>query len=100
MTSINKRGFIPASPDRPVGTVSPDRIPIYDRKGNICGNVGPKATAATVSRFHNQPDAVLGTKDGRRAWVLPELPAPVNDEENAVVDAIVKQTVAQKAKRR
>jgi hypothetical protein len=53
-----------------LGTVAnPNRIPIISRNGNIVGNVGRKATTATVSRFLGHSAARLGTFKGRTSWI-------------------------------
>lgn len=57
---------------RKVGEVRPGRIPIYDRKGNLRGNVGKQATSATVARFVGEYGAKLTKKDGRNSWSFPK----------------------------
>jgi hypothetical protein len=61
---------------RKPGTVREGRIPIYDHRGVMKGNVGPHATSVTVSRFLGRSGATLGRKDGRRAWIGPSAPKP------------------------
>ena len=58
------------------GTLHPHHIAIFDHKGRMRGHVGPKATAATVSRFIGQHGAKLGKKDGKTAWIGPVPPPP------------------------
>jgi hypothetical protein len=56
------------------GKVGVGKIAVYDGKGRMRGQVGPKATAATVSRFHGQLGSKLGTgPDGKPAWLAPTL---------------------------
>jgi hypothetical protein len=62
----------PKPQDKP-GTIGAGKLGTYDAKGRLRGQVGPKATAATVSRFIGQHGAKLGTKDGRPAWLAPTL---------------------------
>lgn len=57
------------------GNVGDGKIAVYDGRGRMRGQVGPKATAATVSRFHGQLGSTLGTKDGKPAWIAPTLGA-------------------------
>jgi hypothetical protein len=54
---------------RKPGTVAPNRIPIISRTGDVVGNVGGKATQATVARFLGHHGARLGTFKGRRSWI-------------------------------
>lgn len=54
---------------RKPGTVAPNRIPIISRAGDVVGNVGGKATQATVARFLGHHGARLGTYKGRRSWI-------------------------------
>jgi hypothetical protein len=61
---------------RKPGTVRSGRIPIYDDKGQMRGNVGPHATGITVARFLGKPGATLDKKDGRLAWIGPSAPQP------------------------
>jgi len=63
------------SGDKP-GLLHEHHIPIFDHAGNHRGHVGPKATAATVSRFIHQHGAKLGKKDGKTAWIGPKPPPP------------------------
>jgi len=65
---------------RKPGTVREGRIPIYNHKGHVVGNVGPNATDATVSRFLGRGGATLGKKDGRVAWIGPSAPIPRRPE--------------------
>lgn len=51
------------------GTVPANRIPVIDRHGHIRGNVTTKATAATASRFTNNPNMKLTDHNGRQCWV-------------------------------
>jgi hypothetical protein len=57
------------SKPRKPGTVPDGKFGVYDRNENLRGHVGPKATAATASRFTNNPNMKLGKKDGRAAWL-------------------------------
>lgn len=52
-----------------VGEVREGRIPIIDKSGNVRGNVGPRATTATVSRFLGHSNARLGNYAGRKSWI-------------------------------
>lgn len=53
-----------------LGTVAnPNRIPIISRSGDVVGNVGHKATQATVARFLGHHGARLGTFKGRMSWI-------------------------------
>ena len=52
-----------------VGEVREGRIPIIDKSGNVRGNVGPRATQATVARFLGHSNARLAPFKGRRSWV-------------------------------
>jgi hypothetical protein len=62
----------PKPEDKP-GTIGKGRLGVYDGNGNIRGQVGPKATAATASRFTGQHDAKLGKgPDGKPAWLAPK----------------------------
>ena len=57
------------------GQVPPGRIPVLDRKGQLRGHVGPRATSVTASRFTGQPGAVLtkGKSKGERdSWSFPK----------------------------
>jgi len=66
----NTRDIAPAPPKaKPVkpGTLDPHHIGIFDHAGNMRGHVGPKATAATVSRFVGH-GATLQTINGRQCW--------------------------------
>jgi hypothetical protein len=56
---------------RKVGEVPPGRIGVYDASGNLRGHVGPRATSVTATRFTEQHGAVLGKKNGRKAWLTP-----------------------------
>lgn len=72
----NRDSVPPAPPPKPEakpGTIKPGRLGVYDSKGRLRGQVGPKATAATASRFHKQLGSKLGTVDGRPAWIAPTL---------------------------
>lgn len=51
------------------GTVPDDRIPIFDHKGRMRGQVGKLATSVTVSRFTGTTDNKLGRKNNRPAWI-------------------------------
>jgi len=68
------------SKERKPGTVRDGRIPIYDNKGVLRGNVGPSATSVAVSRFLGRGGATLGKKDGRVAWIGPSAPIPRRPE--------------------
>jgi hypothetical protein len=58
---------------RKPGTVPPGRIAVLDRKGNLRGHVGPKATSVTASRFTGQPGAKLTKNKGERdSWSFPK----------------------------
>lgn len=52
-----------------VGEVKEGRIPIIGKDGTTRGNVGPRATQATVARFLGHSNARLGTFKGRRSWI-------------------------------
>lgn len=52
-----------------VGQVPEGRIPIIAKDGTTRGNVGPKATTATVARFLGHANARLGQHGGRKAWI-------------------------------
>lgn len=52
-----------------VGEVREGRIPIIDKAGNVRGNVGPRATTATVARFLGHSNARLAPYKGRQSWV-------------------------------
>jgi hypothetical protein len=56
---------------RKIGEVPKNRIGVYDQHGHLRGHVGPKATSATAARFTEMHGAVLGEKDGRKAWLTP-----------------------------
>jgi hypothetical protein len=78
-TKFRKTGYdiLPVAPkpdpqDNP-GAIPSGKVPVYDGKGRHRGTVGPKATAATASRFNHQLGSKLGTKDGRPAWIGPTL---------------------------
>jgi hypothetical protein len=62
--------------ERKVGEVKEGRIPVYDSKGNLRGNLGPAATSIGAARFTKELGAKLDTKDGRQAWVTPPKPKP------------------------
>jgi hypothetical protein len=68
---------------RKVGEVAPNHIPVIDRHGFVRGYVHGKATAATASRFTNNPAMKLGKHEGRQAWIEQDagastpLPRPV-----------------------
>ena len=51
------------------GTVAPNRIPIVSKSGDVVGNVGPRATTATVARFLGHHNARLTQHRGRTSWV-------------------------------
>jgi len=53
------------------GEAPPNRVPIFDGRGNMRGHVGKTATSATVARFIGQHGAKLGKKNGRTAWIGP-----------------------------
>jgi hypothetical protein len=57
---------------RKPGEVRATRIPIYDRKGQQRGHVGPHATGATVARFTGELGAKLGKVKGRDSWSYPK----------------------------
>ena len=69
---------------RKIGEVAPGRIPVLDRAGNVRGNVGPKATAATTARFLGHHGAKLTKKKGRTVWQSP------NEKYNAQISAATK----------
>jgi hypothetical protein len=50
------------------GQIPDGKFGVYDGKGNLRGQVGPKATQATAARF-GANKAELKQKDGRLAWV-------------------------------
>jgi hypothetical protein len=70
-----------AKPEDKPGTIQPGRLAVFDAgplgdgKGRRHrGTVGPKATAATASRFNKQHGSKLGTgPDGKQAWLGPTL---------------------------
>jgi hypothetical protein len=72
---------------RKVGSVAPNKIPIFDHRGNLRGAVGHKATSVTVSRFTGTPGAKLGRKGNRQAWLgaapLADAGAPAQQPETA-----------------
>lgn len=72
------------SKKRKTGEVPPNKIGVYDASGNLRGHVGPKATSVTATRFTEQHGAVLGEKDGRKAWLTP------NQKYNAEISAATK----------
>ncbi len=81
---MSKRTKFRTGPDAPErrapkqttpGNVGEGKIAVYDGRGRMRGQVGPKATAATVSRFHGQLGSKLGTKNGAPAWIAPTLGA-------------------------
>jgi hypothetical protein len=57
---------------RKVGEVPPGKIPVFDPQGRLRGHVGPKATAASVARFHGYGGSQLTKKDGRDSWSFPK----------------------------
>jgi hypothetical protein len=69
-----------AMKERKPGTVREGRIPIFDDKGHMKGNVGPHATDVTVSRFLGRSGATLEKKNGRLAWIGPSAPIPHRPE--------------------
>jgi len=62
----------PKAEEKP-GQIGKGKLGTYDARGRLRGQVGPKATAATVSRFIGEHGAKLGTKNGRPAWLSPTL---------------------------
>ena len=59
----------PVTPKRVTpGGAPANRIPIVDHKGRARGHVGPKATAATVSRFFDGHGSALAQHNGRTVW--------------------------------
>lgn len=52
-----------------IGEVPAHRIPIVSKSGDVVGNVGPRATQATVARFLGHHGARLTNHSGRKAWV-------------------------------
>jgi hypothetical protein len=67
-----------------VGEVPEGRHGVYDANGHLRGHVGPHATSATATRFTEQRGAVLGEKDGRKAWLTP------NQKYNAAISEATK----------
>ena len=61
--------------DRKPGTIPEGRIGVYDRKRQLRGVVGPKATSVTAARFTGELGAKLTKVDGRPAWTLPQVSA-------------------------
>lgn len=53
---------------RKPGAVPPGKIAVFDRKGQLRGHVGPRATSATAARFTKQLGAKLMTKNGQTCW--------------------------------
>ena len=72
----------PKKPEADPGTLPDNRIPVYDHKGRMRGQVGPKATSVTVTRFVGQHGAHLGKKDGRTAWIGPKPPPKPKPQPN------------------
>jgi hypothetical protein len=64
--------FKPTKAIKP-GVIAPNRIGVYDGKGRLRGQVGPRATAVTASRFTGQRGMKLGKVNGRDAWIGPTL---------------------------
>jgi hypothetical protein len=55
---------------RKPGTIPAGKLGVYDEHGRLRGHVGPRATAATVSRFTNRSNAKLGKdKSGKPCWM-------------------------------
>jgi hypothetical protein len=52
-----------------IGETPAHRIPIVSKSGDVVGNVGPKATTATVARFLGHHNARLGVHGGRKSWI-------------------------------
>jgi hypothetical protein len=50
------------------GTVADNKVPVFDRKGRMRGQVGRLATSVTASRFIGGRPATLQTKNGRDVW--------------------------------
>jgi hypothetical protein len=64
----------PQPPHNAQGPTPEGRLAVYDGNGRRRAAVGPKATAATVSRFIGKHGAKLGKgPDGRQAWIGPTL---------------------------
>jgi hypothetical protein len=62
----------PKPQDKP-GTIGAGKLGVYDHRGRLRGQVGPKATAATAARFTGQHGSKLGTgPDGKPAWLGPK----------------------------
>lgn len=80
-------------PEEKPGTLHPHHIPIFDHKGRHRGHVGPKATAATVSRFTGQHGSKLSTKDGKPAWISPPPSPPKPDHADPTAVAVAAQNV-------
>lgn len=67
--------FKPSKTIRP-GVIAPNRFGVYDGRGRLRGQVGPKATASTAARFHGQLGSKLGKgPDGKPAWLAPKATA-------------------------
>ena len=65
---------VTAKRDTPPGEIGKGKLGVYDGKGRLRGQVGPKATAATASRFHKQLGSKIGPgPDGSPAWLAPTL---------------------------
>lgn len=54
--------------DRKPGDLPPNKLGCYDRKGQLRGVVGPRASSVTVARHTGQLGAKLTTINGRPAW--------------------------------
>lgn len=54
---------------RELKPVPPNRFPVINKAGDVVGNVGPKATAATAARFLGHQGATLKDYGGRKCWI-------------------------------
>jgi hypothetical protein len=84
----NTRDIAPerkAKPPVKPGTLDEHHIGVFDHKGNARGHVGPKATAAVVSRFTGTADNHLGKRNGKPAWIGGK---PKGPNKNAVAQAV------------
>jgi len=57
---------------REQGTVNPNKVPVYNSKGYLCGSCGPNATETVAARLSGERGHVLGKKEGRTAWIIPQ----------------------------
>ena len=73
------------------GSLDEHHIQIFDHAGNARGHVGPKATAAVVSRFTHTADNRLGKKNGKTAWIGSKPKSRVNATAGAKLAAQLRQ---------